>query len=418
MNRRWLFLAAGLVCGIAFTLVAQSWWQRSIAAPVDTEDARGPHGGRVLSNGGLALEVVIFETGVLPHYRVYPTDAAGTPLRLADVRLSATIARLGGRLDRLEFTEEADYLRSTGAVEEPHSFDVTFTAVVQGVTYALSYEQVEGRATIPDAALASTGIGLETAGPGTLRTTVDLPGEITVPPGRRVVIAARADGLLSLLMVSVGQRVRQGDLIAVVVSRDLAIASASYVTAVSRERYTRTLRDRERELATRRITAQQDLLAAEQAWDVARTEVSSTREVLAGCGLSLSAIEALPSGDSAQYSRLSIVAPHDGIVTEQSATVGEHLGFGAPVVTLTDTREVWVTVQVHPRDLDAVTAGRRVRVSAVGVDSTRFRRFVTGRSCSCGTAMCSRRGQSRSGGAIDRGLRSWPACRPGNVLPL
>lgn len=37
------------------------------------EPEEGPHGGRLLEEGAFALEVTIFETGVEPEYRVYPT---------------------------------------------------------------------------------------------------------------------------------------------------------------------------------------------------------------------------------------------------------------------------------------------------------------------------------------------------------
>jgi membrane fusion protein, heavy metal efflux system len=36
------------------------------------EDAKGPLGGRLLENDGFSLEVVIFERGMPPEYRLYP----------------------------------------------------------------------------------------------------------------------------------------------------------------------------------------------------------------------------------------------------------------------------------------------------------------------------------------------------------
>ena len=34
---------------------------------------RGPHGGRILRDGNVAMEITIFETNAPPEFRVYPT---------------------------------------------------------------------------------------------------------------------------------------------------------------------------------------------------------------------------------------------------------------------------------------------------------------------------------------------------------
>ena len=85
---------------------------------------RGPHGARLLSDDGLQVEMTIYETGVPPQFRVYPYDAALKPIPPREVDLVVELHRLGGRVDRITFTPEADYLRGDAVVEEPHSFDV------------------------------------------------------------------------------------------------------------------------------------------------------------------------------------------------------------------------------------------------------------------------------------------------------
>src|SRR5215203_23929 len=62
---------------------------------------RGPHGARLLSDAGLQLEMTIYETGVPPHFRVYPFDGSQTPIPPKDVTLVVELHRLGGRVDRI-----------------------------------------------------------------------------------------------------------------------------------------------------------------------------------------------------------------------------------------------------------------------------------------------------------------------------
>ncbi|MBI4470281.1 MAG: hypothetical protein HY650_13265 [Acidobacteria bacterium] len=90
---------------------------------------RGPHGGRFLADGDVQLEVTIYETGVPPHFRVYPYDANRKPIPPRDVQLTIELYRLGGRVDRIGFAPESDYLRGEAVVEEPHSFDVRSTRI-------------------------------------------------------------------------------------------------------------------------------------------------------------------------------------------------------------------------------------------------------------------------------------------------
>ncbi len=98
-----------------------------------TEDdfERGPHNGRMLRDGDLALEITIFETGVPPEFRVYPYRAE-QPMDPNQVDLTIELGRLGPRTDRFEFTARNDSLIGDGVVLEPHSFDVAVRAQVDG----------------------------------------------------------------------------------------------------------------------------------------------------------------------------------------------------------------------------------------------------------------------------------------------
>src|SRR5215203_3128967 len=103
--------------------------------------ARGPHGARLLSDAGLQLEMTIYETGVEPQFRVYPYDSANKPIAPKEVSLTVELHRLGGRVDRITFTPEADYLRGNEVVEEPHSFDVKVAATRAARRHEWSYAQ-------------------------------------------------------------------------------------------------------------------------------------------------------------------------------------------------------------------------------------------------------------------------------------
>jgi cobalt-zinc-cadmium efflux system membrane fusion protein len=369
MTHRWLTGGLGLAAGIVITIAAQSFLAPSPGGADDQAeaDARGPHGGRLLEGEALTLEVTIFEEGVPPRYRIFPMMMGGAPLRPTEVQLTGVLERLGGATDQLTFTPEGDYLRSNEVVEEPHSFVATFTARANGRSHTLRYEQVEGRTEIAEAALASTGISVATAAGGDLTPTIDLPGEVVLPPDRHVMVSARAPGVLSEVRVSVGQIVERGDVLAVITSPQVATAAAAYVAARARLEFARTTRDREATLVERRITALQDLQLADQALAIATADANDAREALQGFGLEADAIAALASGTAAP-SHLPVTAPARGVITEQNAARGESVAGGAPLLIITDATDVWVNVQVHARDLGDVVRGRRVVVRGIGTN--------------------------------------------------
>ena len=87
----------------------------------DHSDNRGPHGGKILSEGEFELEIVIYEKGATPHFRVYPSYKH-KPLDPKEVTVSIELERLGGKIDSFQFIPSSDFLYSEQEIEEPHSF--------------------------------------------------------------------------------------------------------------------------------------------------------------------------------------------------------------------------------------------------------------------------------------------------------
>ncbi len=183
------------------------------------EPVKGPHRGRLLSDGDLSVEVAIFEAGVPPQFHVYVTKG-GKPVAPENVKLSVELKRLGGQIDRFSFTPENDYLKGSGTVEEPHSFDVNVIAQVAGKTSTWSYASYEGRTAIAADMAKAAGIKTSVAQAGVLRETLAIYGTI-VPSAERVrSVSARFPGLISSVAKRIGDRVNAGETLAVVESNE------------------------------------------------------------------------------------------------------------------------------------------------------------------------------------------------------
>lgn len=180
---------------------------------------RGPHGGRMLRDGDLGIEVTIYEPDIPPQSRVYPFQD-GKPLDPDEVKLVTELHRFGSRVDTVHYQKEGDYLMGDKVVEEPHSFDVKVMAEYKGKTAQWEYQSYEGRVTMHPAAIETAGIGIEEAGPATLRTLVQMNGKIVANPDKVAHVTPRYPGIILEARKKLGDAVAKDEVLAVVESNE------------------------------------------------------------------------------------------------------------------------------------------------------------------------------------------------------
>jgi cobalt-zinc-cadmium efflux system membrane fusion protein len=180
---------------------------------------RGPSNGRMLRDGDFALELAIFETGVPPEFRAWPT-LAGEPLDLGAVDVEVRLTRLGNVVDIHGFDPQGEFLRGDSVVYEPHSFSVTVDAQHQGRGYSWSYDSIEGRTRIADDVAAAFGLATEIAGPAVIDESVEVFGRIVTDPARVREINARFEGAIQSVDVMLGETVAAGQRLATVESNE------------------------------------------------------------------------------------------------------------------------------------------------------------------------------------------------------
>ena len=336
------------------------------------DDARGPQGARLLSDDELQVEMTIYETGVPPHFRAYPYDAALRPIPPGEVELVVDLHRLGGRVDRIGFTPEADYLRGTAVVDEPHSFDVTVLATRAGKPHTWKYAQIEGKVQLGPDQVTSAGIVIATAGPRTMRTTIALPGEVTANATRVARVVPRLRGVVAEAFKQAGDRVRRGELMAIVSSRELAAVKSGYLSAAHQVAFARVAAEREEALWRKKISAGRDFLEATHVLEEALLKQRLAAQELQVLGVPVEAIAALGAAPVDSLARHEVRAPIDGTVTERTVTVGESVAADSPIFTVTDLSTVWVELSVPAKDLGAVRQGQKgVVVSTdLGIEAT------------------------------------------------
>lgn len=324
------------------------------------EIAKGPHGGKYFTQDDFGLEVTIFEKGVPPQFRFYLYEN-NQPIAPNAASVTAALTRLGKPAQIFKFTPEADYLISDSVVEEPHSFNVAITANYKGKLYQWEYAQVEARTEMSDEVLKSTGIEILTAGSAIIKATHKLSGEITFNEDRIIHVVPRVGGLVAVVKVDLGQTVRKGDVLAVVESQALAELRSQLSAAQKRLNLAKITLEREKKLWEEKITAEQDYLAAGQAYSEAEISRNLVSEKLTALGAT--------SNNSNQSTRYEIKAPISGTVIEKTVAAGQTVQENDDLFVIADTSDVWVKAIIYPKDLANIKVGQKALVKANAFDA-------------------------------------------------
>jgi membrane fusion protein, multidrug efflux system len=168
----------------------------------------------------------------------------------------------------------------------------------------------------------------------------------TVAAVRGVTVSADLPGVVAALSFDSGQRVKQGQLLARLDSRQ---EQAQLQAAESQRELTKLRLQRARILRAQESIAQQalDVASAEDAQAAAR--VGEIRAVL---------------------ERKQLRAPFAGVLGLRQVNVGQYLGSGQPVVTLQALDQVHVNFAVPQQEVLRLEVGDAVEVSAEGLGRT------------------------------------------------
>lgn len=190
---------------------------------------KGPHNGRILRDGDFALEMTVFEDGVPPMFRVFPT-MGGEKLDPAKVDMTVTLQRLDGEVNVFKFKPNGEWLDGQGTVVEPHSFNVEVVAVVDGKRHQWKYANPEGQTKIPAETAKANGVVIETAGPAVIAETRELYGTVQLASTARSEIRGQFPGRVVSVTKALGDTVRRGELLARIESSESLQVYPVYAT--------------------------------------------------------------------------------------------------------------------------------------------------------------------------------------------
>jgi cobalt-zinc-cadmium efflux system membrane fusion protein len=206
--------------------------------------------------------------------------------------------------------------------------------------------------------IEQAGITLAEAGPASIMSSIELPGEIRLDADRTAHVVPRVAGVVEQVNADLGADVRKGQVLAVLASTVLAEQRSELLAAQKRLELARVTHERERALWQQKVSPELDYLQARQALTEAEIALASVRG-------KLSALGAQAVAEGGALNRYVLRAPFDGQVIEKHLSVGEAVREDSQVFIVSDLATVWVDVSVPARELERVRAGSGVSVRSV-----------------------------------------------------
>lgn len=225
-------------------------------------------------------------------------------------------------------------------------------------------EREEGIVRLSAGEVEEFGIEILTAGSGQLPVHVELAGEVAINPDRLAHIVPRVPGVARAVYKQLGDRVKAGEVLAVLESRELSELKSAYLVAKERAILAETTFKREEKLWKASISSEREYLDVQKSLAEAQIAVRAAEQKLHALGFSDSYLAGLNFNIDEQFTRYEMTAPFAGSIVGKHISLGEMLKDDAEAFVVADLGSVWVNFAVYQNDLLALYEGQQVRVSA------------------------------------------------------
>jgi len=209
-------------------------------------------------------------------------------------------------------------------------------------------------------------------------------GQITYDQTRFASLSSRLPGTVCDVEKSVGDRVRSGEVLALVDAAEVGRAKTELIQALAQEELQKKVVNRLDGLSSQGIVPGREAQTAQTEYVQARARLLSAQQALGNLGLSVNVeqLRGLPEEKLAEHLRLlglpgqhvqhlspnettanllPVKAPMDGIIVARQVVAGEVVDASRVLFQLADTSRMWLTLNVSVEDAGKLALGQPVR---------------------------------------------------------
>lgn len=175
-------------------------------------------------------------------------------------------------------------------------------------------------------------------------------------------ILPKISGVAKEAYKNIGDNVMEGEIIAVLESRDMAEIKANFLAMIQKEKLARSNFEREKSLRDKKIASEEDYLHAKSTFEEAKINLQLARQQLFAIGFTDKDIANLLVIKDPDLSTYTIRSPINGTIMHRHLTKGEYVENVSTIYEVADLSRVWVEIGVYPKDLNKVKVGQAVQV--------------------------------------------------------
>ena len=159
---------------------------------------------------------------------------------------------------------------------------------------------------VSEETIKEEGIKVNVAAPGRLQVTATFPGEIAINPDRMAHITPRMGGIVIEVRKNLGDKVSAGDVMAVMESKELAVAKANYLATMKRLELATSNFVRFESLWQKAAVPEKQYLEIKTAREEGEIEKNSAEQKLRALGFTENLLQRLPKEPAYSLSRYEI----------------------------------------------------------------------------------------------------------------
>jgi len=189
-----------------------------------------------------------------------------------------------------------------------------------------------------------------------IKRSLDIPGSIEVKQNLLARIGSPVQGRIIEISGMLGQTVKQGDVLAVINSTELAQQQLNYIKSVQMVELKTKAYERAVLLFDADVVSEAQKLERKTELSAAKAEMEASKDQLFVMGMTLKEIEAIQS-ETQIDAITSIVAKIDGKIIKKNVNVGQVVEPTEDIFTIAELSEVWGVAQVPERQIGFLKEG-------------------------------------------------------------
>ena len=208
-------------------------------------------------------------------------------------------------------------------------------------------------------------IHLLTLAPASFHRAIETTGVVDFDNDQATSVLAPFSGPVARLLVAPGDKVHQGQPLALVDSADFSTAISAYRKALISAQNARRLADADKDLVQHEGVSRREAEQAQTDAASAEADRDAALQALVTLDVDAGTLKAIQAGRTVVRAQGIIRAPIAGTVVEKLVTPGQLLQAGTtPCFTVADLSKVWVMAQVSAAELAAIRVGDPAQVDS------------------------------------------------------